>query len=207
MSREAISEQSSVREGAGYDEVYQTGQELEEDHFQSSERETSTHSPDEDGENYIGEEDEEEIDEGEVDGEGEIEDEGVMEGDGDENVVDDRTPEVGSSGNPRSGHTRPFILPQMQTVNDFLPKMTTNIFKNLKDHFQIPDHIPIRLPRKFKKCYSGKTADIGMYDAMLAVGLRLPLMALHHQLANFLGFSVNQIAPNTWRILIRAEIL
>jgi len=33
MSREAISEQSSVREGAGYDEVYQTGQELEEDHF------------------------------------------------------------------------------------------------------------------------------------------------------------------------------
>ena len=117
MSRGAISEQSSVREGAGYDEVYQTGQEPEEGHSWSLERETSARSPDEDGENYIGEEDEEEIDEGEVDGEGEvngegeIEDDGVMEGDGDENDANDRTPKVGSLGNPRSGHARPFILP------------------------------------------------------------------------------------------------
>ena len=156
----------------------------------------SARSPNKDGENYIGEEDEEEIDEGKVDGEGEIEDEGVTEGDGDENDADDRTPEVGSSRNPGSGHTRSFILPQMWTVNDFLPKMTTNIFKNLRDRFQIPDHIPIRLPGKFKKCYFGETADVGMYDATLAVGLRLPLMALHRQLANFLGLSVNQITPN-----------
>ena len=106
MSRGAISEQSSVREGAGYDEVYQTGQEPEEGHSWSLERETSARSPDEDGENYIGEEDE-----GEVDGEGEIEDDGVMEGDGDENDANDRTPKVGSLGNPRSGHARPFILP------------------------------------------------------------------------------------------------
>ena len=86
----------------------------------------SARSPNKDGENYIGEEDEEEIDEGKVDGKGEIEDEGVTEGDGDENDADDRTPEVGSSRNPGSGHTHPFILPQMWTVNDFLPKMTTD---------------------------------------------------------------------------------
>ena len=171
-----------------------------------SKRETSTRSPNKDGENYIGEEDEEEIDEGKVDGEGEIEDEGVTEGDGDENDADDRTPEVGSSGNPGSGHTHPFILPQMWIVNDFLPKMTTNIFKNLRDRFQIPNHIPIRFPGNFEKCYSGETADVGMYDATLA-GLRLPLMALHRQLANFLGLSVNQITPNAWRIFIGVEIL
>ena len=121
MSREVISEQSSIREGASYDEVYQTGQEPKEGHSQSSEREASARSPNEDGENYIGEEDEEEIDEGE------IEDDRVMEGDGDENDADDRTPEVGSSGNLGSGHACPFILPQMWTVNDFLPKMTSNI--------------------------------------------------------------------------------
>ena len=40
MSREAISEQSLVREGAGYDEVFQTGQEPEEGHSWSSKRET-----------------------------------------------------------------------------------------------------------------------------------------------------------------------
>ena len=46
-----------------------------------------------------------------------------------------------------------------------------------------------------------------MYDAMFAAGLRLPLMALHCQLADFLGLSVSQIAPNTWRTFIGAEIL
>lgn len=130
-----------------------------------------------------------------------------MEGDREENDVDDRTPEVGSLRNPGSGHARPFILPQMWTVNDFLPKMTSKIFKNLRDHFQIPDHIPICLPGKSEKCYSGETEDTGMYNATLAARLRLPLTVLHRQLVNFLGLSVSQIAPNAWRIFIRVEIL
>ena len=82
--------------------------------------------------------------------------------DGDEGDADKRTLEVGSSRSPGDGHTHPFILPKMWTVNDFLPKMTTNFFKNLRDRYQIPDHILIRLLRKFEKCYSGKTANVGM---------------------------------------------
>ena len=77
-----------------------------------------------------------------------------------------------------------------------MPTMTTNVFKNLRDHYQIPDHIPIRLPGKFEKCYLRKTTDVNMYDAMFTAGLRLPLMSLHRQLANFLVLSVTQIAPN-----------
>ena len=46
-----------------------------------------------------------------------------------------------------------------------------------------------------------------MYDAMFTARLRLPLTALHRQLANFLGLSISQIAPNAWRIFIGAEIL
>ena len=142
------------------------------------------------------EEEEEEV-KGEDEG-----DEGEEEGedDGDEGEVDERTPEGRSLGSPGDGHTRPFILPKMWTVNDFKSMMTTNIFKNLRDRFQIPDHILIHLLGKFEKCYSEKTADIGMYDAMFAVGLRLPLTALHYQLANFLGLSISQIALNAWRI-------
>ena len=102
----------------------------------------------------------------------------------------------GSSRSPRDGYTRPFILPKMWTVNDFKPTMMTNIFKKLRDRYQILDNIPICLPGKFEKCYSGKTADVGMYDAMFATGLRLPLTALHRKLTNFLGLSVSQIAPN-----------
>ena len=71
----------------------------------------------------------------------------------------------------------------------------------------IPDNIPIRLPGKFEKCYTGKTANVGMYDTMFTAGLRLSLTVLHCQLANFLGLSVSQIAPNALRIFIGAEIL
>ena len=170
----------------------------------SLEREASTHSPNEEVESCDVEEGEVEVDEGEDEC-----DERGQEGedDGDEGEDDGRTLEGGSSRSPGDGHTHPFILPKMWTINDFKPTMAANIFKNLRDRYQIPDHIPICLLGKFKKCYLGKTVDVGMYDAMFAVGLRLPLIALHHQLANFLGLFISQIAPNAWRIFIGAEIL
>ena len=201
MSREATSEQSSAREEAGYDEVFQTGHEPEEGLSWSSERETLAYFPNKEMESCVWEGGEEEINEGEDEG-----DEGE-EDNGDKGDTDERTLKVGSLGSPGDGRTRPFILPKIWTINDFLPTMTANIFKNLRDRYQILDHIPIRLPGKFEKCYSGKTTDVGMYDAMFAAGLRLPLTVLHRQLAKFLGLFVSQIAPNAWRIFIGAEIL
>ena len=103
---------------------------------------------------------------------------------------------------------RRFIsLSTIWTVNDFKPIMTTNIFKTLRDRYQIPDNIPIRLLGKFEKCYSGKIANVGMYDIMFTIGLRLPLTTLHCQLATFLGLYVSQVAPNAWRIFIGTKIL
>ena len=85
--------------------------------------------------------------------------------------------------------------------------MSSRVFKELHPRYQIPNHIPISLLRKNERCYSRRAANVGMYDAMFAVGLRLPLTALHLQLADFLGLSVSQIAPNAWRIFISAEVL
>ena len=85
--------------------------------------------------------------------------------------------------------------------------MNSRIFKELHPRYQIPDHIPIRLPMEYERCYSGRIADVGMYDAMFAAGLRLPLTALHRQLAEFLGLSISQIALNAWRIFISVEVL
>ena len=48
MSREVMSEQSSVRDGAGYDEVFPSGHEPKEGFSWLSERETSAQSSDED---------------------------------------------------------------------------------------------------------------------------------------------------------------
>ena len=69
--------------------------------------------------------------------------------------------------------------------------MSDKVFKELHTWYQILEHIPIHLPRENERCYSRRTADIGMYVAMFAAGLRLPLMVLHRQLANFLGMSIN----------------
>ena len=124
-----MSEQLSVCEGAGYDEVFQSGHEPEEGFSQSSEKETFAYSYSLDnGVESYGGEGEEEREEG---------DEGGEEGkdDWDEGEVDGRAFEEGSSGSPRDGHIRPFILPKMWTVNDFKPMMTTNIFKNLRDYY------------------------------------------------------------------------
>ena len=161
----------------------------------------STHSPDEKVESYDGEEEE-------VEGEDKG-DKGGEEGDDDkgEGEVDERTSEGGSSGRPEDVYTRPFILSKIWIVNDFKPTMTAKIFKNLRGHYQILDHSPIHLPRKFEKCYSGKTANVDMYNSMFAARLRLPLTALHRQLAYFLGLSVSQVTPNAWRMFIGTKIL
>ena len=63
MSREATSEQSLVREGVGYDEVFQSSHEPEEGFSWSSERETSAHSPNDKVESYDREGKEEKRDE------------------------------------------------------------------------------------------------------------------------------------------------
>ena len=165
-----------------------------------SERETSAQSPDDDVESYTGES-EEVVDEGEDKVE---EGERKNGSDGDEDKGDEESCE-GTSRGPGDNHS--FILPEDWVVNKFLPMMSSRVFKELHPHYQIPENIPIRLPRENERCYSGRTVDVGTYDAMFATGLRLPLTALHHQLADFLGLSVSQIAPNAWRIFISVEVL
>ena len=194
----------------GYDEVFRSSHEPEEGFSWLLERETSAQPSDEELESYRGE------DEGVMNSE---EDEGVMsnkedegegrESDGDNNDGDKENSDEealdSTLGAPRDDC--PFILPKIWTINDFLSMMLEKVFKTLRGHYQILDDIKIRLLGKFEKCYSRKIADVGMYDAMFVAGLRLLLTALHRQLANFLGLSISQIAPNAWRIFIGAEIL
>ena len=178
MSSDASCEESSVREGAGYDEAFGSGNELEDSSI-PSERETSAQSPDGDESFAEGDKDEErgdgnDGDEMDVDGDNSDRDE--MDVDEDNNDGDEGSSEGTSEG---PGDNRPFILPEDWAVNKFLPRMSGKVFRELRIRYQIPDHIPIRLPRENERCYSGRTADVGMYDAMFAAGLRLPLTAIH----------------------------
>ena len=174
MSNDASCEESSVHEGAGYDEAFGSGNESEDSSI-PSERETSTQSPNGDESFAKGDKDEERRD-------GDNGDEMDVDSDGDEGSSE------GTLEGP--GDNRPFILPEDWAINKFLSRMSGKVFRELRICYQIPDHIPIRLPSENERSYSGRTADVGMYDAMFAAGLRLPLTVLHRQLADFLGISV-----------------
>ena len=113
-----MSEQSSlVREGADYNEVYQSGCGLEEGSTQSPEREPSTHSPYDEGE------DEYEDDEEGKDNEGE---EGEEREGEEEEEIDEKNQEEsdGLVGQVDGSGSRPFILHKTWMVNDFYPSMS-----------------------------------------------------------------------------------
>ena len=129
MSSDASSDQSSVRNGAGYDEVFGSGQESNV-FSESLGRETSTQSPSDNVEDYVEGVGEKIL--GEVEGERES-DKDEEEDDGDEESHEE------ASISPRGN--RPFILPEDWAVNKVLPKISENIFTKLRTHFHIPDHI------------------------------------------------------------------
>ena len=165
MSSDALSKESSVCKGVGYDKTFGLGDEFE-DFSPSSERVMSAQSPDRKDESYT--EGSEEVGDDKVGKEGSGSD---GDDDGDEGSCE------GTSVGPGDNH--PFILPEEWVVNKFLPLISDKVFKELRTRYQIPEHIPICLPRENKRCCLGRTADVGMYDAMFAAELRLLLTALH----------------------------
>ena len=73
---------------------------------------------------------------------------------------------------------REFVMLPEWTVNNFTSTIKEAHFKTLRAIYQIPDHIPIRLPYKSKKCYYNGVDDVGVYGQALKAGLRFPLNSL-----------------------------
>ena len=124
-----MSEESSVREGAGYDEAFGSGVESE-DFSPSSGRETTAQSLDGEDKCYAEESEEVEIEVGK-------EESWVGDGDapiGEEDDGDKGDDEEGSSEGASAGpgDNRPFILPVEWAVNKFLPLMSDKIFSELR---------------------------------------------------------------------------
>ena len=86
---------------------------------------------------------------------------------------------------------REFIMLLEWTVNHFESTIKENHFKTLRENYQIPENISIRLPYKSEKCYFDGVEGVGVYEQMLKAGLRFPLSSLHRELLKCLGLSVN----------------
>ena len=174
----ALNNQSFVRNGAGYKEVYPSGYRDPDD--LREERSPFASSP------FSKNEDMEvaELEEGFDDSE------------------DQRIKSVvGADG------FREFVMLPEWTVNAFTSTIKEAHFKTLRANYQIPDFIPIRLPYKSEKCYYEGVDDVEVYEQVLKAGLRFPLNSLHRKLLKYLGLSISQISPNAWRVFIAMEVL
>lgn len=65
-----------------------------------------------------------------------------------------------NESSPSSKNFKSFILPSIWSMNDFVPKMSKDVFGRLCPYFQILDNIPIHMAKKNEKCYSRKIVDI-----------------------------------------------
>ena len=143
----ASSNQSFVRDGAAYEELYPSGyRDLDE----LSERSPSATSPSSKSEDMELAEPEEGSDDGDQ---------------GFKSVVG-------------ANELREFVMLPEWTVNNFRSIIKEVHFKTLRAIYQIPDHIPIRLPFKSEKCYYDGVEDVGVYEQALKAGLRFPLNTL-----------------------------
>ena len=85
--------------------------------------------------------------------------------------------------------------------------MTNEVFNRLRPRFKIPEDVPIRKADKREKCYMGESYEVGFFEAAFIAGLRLPLSYFYRRLADYVGVSVCQIAPNARRIFICTDVL
>ena len=167
----ASNNQSFVRDGASYEELYPSGYRDPDD--LSEERSLSTSSSSSKNEDMEVAEPEEGSD------------------DGEEQRIKSI---VGTDG------LREFVMLPEWTFNYFTSTIKEAHFKTLGANYQIPDYIPIRLPYKSEKCYYEGVDSVGVYEQVLKAGLRFPLNSLHCELLKYLGLSVSQISLNVWRL-------
>ena len=102
---------------------------------------------------------------------------------------------------------REFIMLPEWTVHKFTSVIKKKHFSTFRAIFQIPDYITICLPYVSKKCYYEGVDGVRVYEQMLKAGLRFPLSTLHRELLKYLGLFVTQISPNAWKVFIAREIL
>ena len=155
----ASSNQSFVRDRAGYEELYPSGYRDPDD---LSERSPSASSPSSKNEDMEVAEPEE----------------------GSDDDEEQRIKSVvGTDG------LREFVMLPEWMDNSFTSTIKEAHFKTLRANYQIPDYIPICLPYKSEKCYYDGVDDVGVYEQVLKVGLRFPLNSLHRKLLKYLGCS------------------
>ena len=76
----------------------------------------------------------------------------------------------------------------------------------LRSWYQISDDLNSRLAVRGEWCCQ-PCFGIGIYEAYLLGGLRLPLNAFARELLTRLGLGMCQLNPNSWRLIVSMQVL
>ena len=77
----------------------------------------------------------------------------------------------------------------------------------LKDKYQIPDKVNSCLATLGEWSCTLNSLGVGIYEAYLLGGLRLPLNAFAREFLHRLEIGPNQLNPNAWRTLMFMQVL
>ena len=77
---------------------------------------------------------------------------------------------------------------------------------SLKTWYQIPEDLNPRLPVRREWCCQPRFG-VGIYEAYLLGGLRLPLKAFARELLTRLGLGICQFNLNAWRLVVSMQVL
>ena len=77
---------------------------------------------------------------------------------------------------------------------------------SLKGIYQIPNDLNPRLGTPGECCYT-PNLGVGIYEAYLLGGLRLPLNTFAKEILHRLGIGLNQLNPNVWRFIVSMQVL
>ena len=85
-------------------------------------------------------------------------------------------------------------------------KMDETRLTSLKSWYQIPNDLNLRLAIRGEWCCQPRFG-VGVYEAYLLGGLRLPLNAFARELLTKLGLEICQFNPNAWRLVVSMQVL
>ena len=87
-----------------------------------------------------------------------------------------------------------------------IPSKTDERRLALRSWYQIPDNLNPRLAVRGEWCCNLRFG-IGVYEAYLLGGLKLPLNAFARELLTRLGLWVCQFNPTAWRLVVSMQVL
>ncbi len=112
----------------------------------------------------------------------------------------DETPSVSSS-------SRGNVSKQFWVAQTYFSIMNNEGLQRIKDRYQIPDDVVLRIPDPDERACSSKYDDVAFYEADFKVGLRFPLQSFIRELLDRLHLSPCQLAPNAWRTVISCMVM